>query len=498
MVWFILILNLFNISTKDACVGLDYSWSISGQYNYFGGYRWNNGYARTFPDLAYDIDKYLNSYIITGYTSRPRPISPAFPRNGLYLIVNARPGLQMNPPTIYPYIGFDHEKYYSSVVLESGHFLSAGIYDFGDGQGRICEVNENNEPTSFNKYLIDEINEISKIEFGHDDYYVIVGKNYYNGQICLLKDDFQVKYEQDLAYSTNYCTYAYDIAVLNDSGYIVVGSGSRAIIKLNSVLDTIWTISGGGNAICLTNDGGFAVTSNSSPQPIGYISRYDSLGQIIWSKTDTGKYYFDLAYDSIMAKFVAVGNVGFDRDSVYIVSLDSTGQEIASYTFTGTSNSGEEVRATSVLNNSGSFIIVGFLYQISPIKPYYQNDSMSNDVFILSWNSNEDIVPLNHFIDQNKLNDIKSDSTFTFNVSILHEKEILISFSLENSANVNIDIYNVVGQKIGNIFSGNIIAGQHNFRYYQNANDLNLSKGVYFVRIKLNGLPYTRSFTLFH
>ncbi len=500
MVWFMLILNLLNIASKDACVGIDYSYSVAGQYNYYGGYYWYNSCVEPYDDYSYDVDRYGSNYLITGYTHRFRPFIPNFTRDGLYLIVNARPGFQSVSPTFYPYIGFDNERYYSSIVLEIGHILSAGTKGVYPNYGLICEVNENDEPTSFHKHLIEEINGIKKIEYGHDSFYVIVGRcgiSPYYGKICLLKEDFEVKYQQQLSYSTNFCTEALDVAVLQDSGYIVVGSGHRAIIKLNSILDTIWTRSGGGTAICLANNGGFTVVSNSvTPILRGHITRYDSLGTVIWSKIDTGKQYYDVAYDSVTAKFVAVGCAG-SSDSVFIVAYDLTGQKITSHTFTGTGGISGTNTARSVFYNGGGFTIVGQLYQICPIKPSYQ-DSLSPDAFIMSWSSKDDDISENLMGGKNTIIELDQCYDFDFGIFNFHDNEISISFTLEKSSYVNIDIYNVVGQKIVNVYSGDIIAGQHNFRYYQSTNYSKLTQGVYFVRVNVNGLPFTKSFTLFN
>ncbi|MEO0277651.1 MAG: T9SS type A sorting domain-containing protein, partial [candidate division WOR-3 bacterium] len=54
-----------------------------------------------------------------------------------------------------------------------------------------------------------------------------------------------------------------------------------------------------------------------------------------------------------------------------------------------------------------------------------------------------------------------------------------IYFSLKNRSNVDISIYNTLGQKISDIYKGVKEAGNHVIKY-----DGNLNSGIYFIILK--------------
>jgi hypothetical protein len=57
-----------------------------------------------------------------------------------------------------------------------------------------------------------------------------------------------------------------------------------------------------------------------------------------------------------------------------------------------------------------------------------------------------------------------------------------IGFSLSNSANVNIAVFDILGKKVKDIYSGDMTAGSQNV----NVNVSELNKGVYFVKLQIN------------
>lgn len=60
-----------------------------------------------------------------------------------------------------------------------------------------------------------------------------------------------------------------------------------------------------------------------------------------------------------------------------------------------------------------------------------------------------------------------------------------ISYSLKNTSNVNIEVFNTIGQKIETIVSGNQQAGD--YKYSFNSKEKGYDAGIYFVKITVNG-----------
>jgi hypothetical protein len=58
-----------------------------------------------------------------------------------------------------------------------------------------------------------------------------------------------------------------------------------------------------------------------------------------------------------------------------------------------------------------------------------------------------------------------------------------ITYDIQNDGYMNISIYNVLGQKVSEIFDGYRSVGTHKLRW--NANDL--SSGIYYIQMNLNG-----------
>jgi len=77
-----------------------------------------------------------------------------------------------------------------------------------------------------------------------------------------------------------------------------------------------------------------------------------------------------------------------------------------------------------------------------------------------------DVQPVNYILEQNYPNPFNPSTT--------------ISFSLPNSGNVSLKVYNVVGQEVATLVSGYKTVGQYNVSF----NASSLSSGVYFYRLE--------------
>lgn len=68
-----------------------------------------------------------------------------------------------------------------------------------------------------------------------------------------------------------------------------------------------------------------------------------------------------------------------------------------------------------------------------------------------------------------------------------------ISFSLPSNTHVELDIFNVLGQKVRTLVSGDLTAGEHTVMWDgQNANGATVSSGVYFYRIAAGDFTDTK------
>ena len=66
--------------------------------------------------------------------------------------------------------------------------------------------------------------------------------------------------------------------------------------------------------------------------------------------------------------------------------------------------------------------------------------------------------------------------------------EVKINFTLEQAGTVSVDVFDRTGNKVANVFSGNLDAKDHSFV----ANTANYANGTYFFRITVNGQQTTQ------
>ena len=62
--------------------------------------------------------------------------------------------------------------------------------------------------------------------------------------------------------------------------------------------------------------------------------------------------------------------------------------------------------------------------------------------------------------------------------------ETNISFNLNSPANIEVEIFNILGEQIQKSNLGNLTAGQYNFKW----NASNHPSGVYFIQLNENGI----------
>ena len=147
-------------------------------------------------------------------------------------------------------------------------------------------------------------------------------------------------------YGGEYWDAAYSVQQTSDGGFIIAGetwsygvnSADVYLVRTDSNGDTLWTRTFGGfstdkgYSMVITNDGGFAITGETSSfgggggLPDVYLILTNSSGDLLWSKTyDEGEY--DKGYSiqqTLDGGFVITGyshsNSGLD--DVYLIKQD--------------------------------------------------------------------------------------------------------------------------------------------------------------------------------
>ena len=94
----------------------------------------------------------------------------------------------------------------------------------------------------------------------------------------------------------------------------------------------------------------------------------------------------------------------------------------------------------------------------------------------------------------NKVNDVSTPSTFVLeqNYPNPFNPSTKIQFSIPKETNINLSIYNMLGQIVTTIYSGKLDAGTH----YVEFDGSQLPSGIYFYRLEADNFVKTKKMTL--
>ncbi len=354
-----------------------------------------------------------------------------------------------------------------------------------------------------------------------DGGYIVAGESgagtgqvtkYYGGPgdmwIAKIDDDGDLIWQQ--SYGGTGEDAAYSIQQTTDKGYIIAGfsnstdsevtgnHGSRDmwVVKADSLGNLQWEKSYGGSgddyaqSVQQTLDGGYIVAgyTNSTDSDITgnhglddyWVVKLDTSGNISWQKTLGGS-GADEAYSIQQTNdggyIVAGGSHSLDGDitlnhgdyDYWIVKLDATGNIQMEKSLGG---SGVDNAQSLQQTSDGGFIVTG------------TSNSIDGDVIGNHNNTNDFwVVKLSAVIGIEEKNNPLSEFQISPNPT---SQSATISFSLSQSENVSVKIYDVTGRQITNRYLPNLNQGMHNFTWSVNDNSGNsVDNGIYLVTVEI-------------
>jgi hypothetical protein len=291
-----------------------------------------------------------------------------------------------------------------------------------------------------------------------------------------------------------------------DGGYILTGgthsfgngsegTGNIWLIKTNSFGDTLWTKTYGdslnnyGIYVNLTSDGGYILTGSTESPDINntdcWIIKTNSTGDTLWTKiyggpgedqgrcvqqTDDGGYVIAAWYSSQIA--VGDDNIWLDY---WILKCDADGDTMWTRTYDG--GEMDEVYYIQQTNDKG-YIVVGFADK---------SGDASSDIWLLKLYPDPPAGNISADFDG-----LPSDFELYQNFPNPFNPVTMIDYQLSVNSDVELSIYNSLGQKVATLLNEKQNAGYHQAVWDASG----YASGVYHYMLKVNGFQDVKKMIL--
>ena len=251
----------------------------------------------------------------------------------------------------------------------------------------------------------------------NDGGYIVAGYIFWSGSqhnhIYLIKTDSLGDTLWTRTFGESGNNRGYSVQQTNDGGYIITGSttshgaGSNDVylIKTDSLGDTLWTRTFGGNngdygySVQQTTDDGYIVAGYTYPYEQGetdiFLIKTDSLGDTLWTRIfggNNGDYGYSVQQTTDDGYIVAgvTYSYGVIHNDVYLAKTDSLGNTLWTKTFAETMfDYGHSVQQT----DDGGYIVAGYTYPYGPGEAdiyLVKTDSLGNRLWTRTFGGNDD------------------------------------------------------------------------------------------------------------
>jgi hypothetical protein len=271
---------------------------------------------------------------------------------------------------------------------------------------------------------------------------------------------------------------------LEDGGYIFTGIVSSStnvyLMRTDSIGNSVWSKTynfysdySKENKLCHTLDGGFLIMFNGS-NDIGLI-KTDSSGNFIWSKSYG--YFGDECGNSLQStsdgNYIIAGyttSFGNGDKDFWIIKINNAGDTLWTKYF-GSTN--DDIGKSIIQNINGEYTLVGETHLTG--SPSILLARLASDSLTVI---NSDVISYDFELEQNYPN--------PFNPSTK------IKYSVPQSSNVIIRIYDILGNEIETLVNEEKQTGTYEITWYAES----LLSGVYFYQLKAGDFIQTKKMVL--
>jgi len=336
-----------------------------------------------------------------------------------------------------------------------------------------------------------QIDEAKAVEQTDDGGFMIAGITASEGaggyDFYLIKTDSLAGIEWSRTYGGPGSDVCFSAQQTSDGGYILAGyTNSHGpgipnwlnlyLVKADSVGDTTWTrVHGVANqdeaaySVHQTSDGGYIL--GGYLHPMGSLDVYglktDSLGFLEWDNTYGGSHGACIKQTS-NGEYIFAGYWAFDSTSydLYILKLDTLGDVAWSRLYGGPGKEIDMALSVAAISDS-EFVVTGrteswnakggddaFLMKIAPVYVGIQDKELLRHRFLIS-----PITP-NPF-----------------------SKQAVVKYELPESRHVQVEVYDILGQKIATLANKKMNAGKYKIVWNgQDSLGERVHSGIYFLR----------------
>jgi len=298
---------------------------------------------------------------------------------------------------------------------------------------------------------------------------------------------------------------AYSVIKTNDDNYVVAGEifyqsqyiSDIYILKINDYGDTLWTklmdyqrleyacdcAETPDNDIILTG-----WTWNGYADPDGdriYLAKLTNNGDIVWQKTYTYQWPIS-SYNDAWAVAVDPNDNGYlivadtrpdmicQRD-IYVLKTNADGHVL------WTIKTGDQIDESPyniIVTDDGGFAVCGQRYMLNSSGRLYK------DFYLLKYESLSDIAPSETYL--------PGEIELIQNYPNPFNDQTIIKYNLPASAEVKLEIHDILGRRIESLMDGNQPAGYHDIIWQ--ADDL--PSGMYFFKLQAGDFVDTKKMLL--
>ncbi len=520
-----------------------------------GNQTWEMFFGGSGTEFGYSVQQTTDSgYVVAGYTN-----SMGAGGYDYYLVKTNSNGNPQGART-YGASQNDYA-YSIQQTTNNGYVLVGLSYSYGlGGDVYLVKTNTNGTVAWDTNYGGADLDVGYCVQQTDDGGYVIVGSTYsattYD-DVYLVKTDASGAVEWDTTYGGASGDYGYAVRQTSDHGYIIAGStysfGPNNIyaIKTDSLGNVQWDSYYGtgnnfdkGHSVEQTADGGYVFAGYSWDGVSAlfdlYIVKTNSLGTVEWTKNIPAfggfsgeEYRYSIKQTSDLGYTIAgwTNNIFSTDDDVFIVRLAPPGPDIEVspdtllFVVNDTTGPGPDDTDTMEVSNIGNAELV--VDSIKAIQPWITSVSPSS--FTVSPGNEQDVLVS---VDAAGLNNgtyptavlIYSNdpvtpvyaelAILTVNITGILENEtnrvtdqvmlyavppkhagssVPIRFVIPEQSSIALKIYDISGKLVNTLCQGIYEQGEYNLMW----NSSQISAGVYFINLEVNGQNLGRKVILF-